>query len=362
MQQGEPQLEEVVAEMPRKITFDAFRWEYDARRDLWVEVPTKITVDVNAPNVGSGGMRHCFVVEQQFPDGSMSPYAAKFFKNIPEIGDVYERHYFDEAMSQCLCEVAAAHFNMCRPRGCDVISFLSCNVVRISRENIDPDVLVRSPFFSYSLRDTRDIVFGMEAFYNGGNFTKYNSNYGEVYEEGTFGTRITPQQLERHQRLFLVAEAFSHFTWAWSNGKILVCDLQGINDLFTDPQILTSDDEGFGMGNMGREGIKRWKAAHECNDICRAMHLPQVVVDAEPPLDAADRDRPSFDDIRSALFAHTAMQQESVSTPRPTMPGWFASMAEAVDVRCTDHVLDFMDPQDMTEHQQVALAIKRSLQ
>jgi hypothetical protein len=36
-------------------------------------------------------------------------------------------------------------------------------------------------------------------------------------------------------------QAFSHFTWEASGHKLLVCDLQGVGDLWTDPQIHTHD-------------------------------------------------------------------------------------------------------------------------
>lgn len=38
---------------------------------------------------------------------------------------------------------------------------------------------------------------------------------------------------------------------------MLVCDLQGVNDFFTDPQIHSEDGKGLGLGNMGLEGIDK---------------------------------------------------------------------------------------------------------
>ena len=53
-----------------------------------------------------------------------------------------------------------------------------------------------------------------------GQYTKYTNNYGFVSAEG----RLTPQ-------------AFSHWTWCASAGQHLVCDIQGVGDMYTDPQI-----------------------------------------------------------------------------------------------------------------------------
>jgi len=35
--------------------------------------------------------------------------------------------------------------------------------------------------------------------------------------------------------------AFSHWTWEHSRGRDIVVDIQGVGDLYTDPQIHTAD-------------------------------------------------------------------------------------------------------------------------
>ena len=57
-----------------------------------------------------------------------------------------------------------------------------------------------------------------------GNYVKYNSNSGFVLGDDTH--RQTPQ-------------AFSHFTFERSGHEIMVVDIQGVGDLYTDPQIHT---------------------------------------------------------------------------------------------------------------------------
>jgi len=54
----------------------------------------------------------------------------------------------------------------------------------------------------------------------------------------------------------VVANAFSHFTYAKSDGKILICDIQGVGETYTDPQIHTLSGKGFGVGNLGYTGIR----------------------------------------------------------------------------------------------------------
>ena len=72
------------------------------------------------------------------------------------------------------------------------------------------------------------------------------------------------------------SQAFSHFTWEESKHKVLVCDLQGVGDLWTDPQIHSADGRGYGKGNMGMKGIHAFLQNHRCNAICTALKLPVV--------------------------------------------------------------------------------------
>jgi len=41
-------------------------------------------------------------------------------------------------------------------------------------------------------------------------------------------------------------QAFSHFTYVASNGEHLVTDIQGVGDMYTDPQVLRGEQEKGG--------------------------------------------------------------------------------------------------------------------
>eukprot|EP00743_Colponemidia_sp_Colp-15_P017335 GILK01021403.1.p1 GENE.GILK01021403.1~~GILK01021403.1.p1 ORF type:complete len:221 (-),score=20.29 GILK01021403.1:104-766(-) len=114
-----------------------------------------------------------------------------------------------------------------------------------------------------------------------GTFTKYNNNFGEVYDTSS-DKNATASVNARHAETLLTAEAFSHFTLHESGGSMLVCDLQGVNDLFTDPQIHTEEGKGLGMGNMGAEGIAKWVIKHKCNVICRQIGLRSLIPSRDP--------------------------------------------------------------------------------
>ena len=257
------------------VTFPSKKYVYDLRSQAFKEYDTMIRVDLRKKQFNSGGMRVCFEVEEVEEDGSGLANIAKFFKK--NIDRVVEVDYMNEAMAQCMCEDFANNFNKHdTPRK---VSFLACHVVRILKEHV-PRELLRYPVFSFRTEDTDEIVFVMEHKLNG-YFTKYNSNYGEVYEKAT--GNATESVNIRHRRVLDTAEAFSHFTLQETDGSMLVCDIQGVEDLFTDPQIHTEEGKGLGMGNMGEDGIAKWVVKHQCNDICRRIGLRPLIESRAPP-------------------------------------------------------------------------------
>ena len=72
-----------------------------------------------------------------------------------------------------------------------------------------------------------------------GEYLKHNTNAGWVEAEHH---RNTPQ-------------VFSHYTFAASCGRAMIVDIQGVDDLYTDPQFHTYDMQGYGgEGNLGPKG------------------------------------------------------------------------------------------------------------
>jgi elongation factor 2 kinase len=95
-----------------------------------------------------------------------------------------------------------------------------------------------------------------------GEYIKFNTNGGFI---DSAHWRNTPH-------------AFSHFSFEKSNRQLIVVDVQGVGDVFTDPQIHTSerkDIKQFGSGNLGLKGIALFLYTHRCNPICKHYNLPE---------------------------------------------------------------------------------------
>ena len=86
------------------------------------------------------------------------------------------------------------------------------------------------------------------------NYTKFNSNSGW------------------HDEKTKEMAAFTHYTYALSDGQLIVCDLQGVKReggkfILTDPAVC-SVSRGYGSTDIGEQGICSFFANHVCNDIC----------------------------------------------------------------------------------------------
>ncbi|ETO18248.1 myosin heavy chain kinase [Reticulomyxa filosa] len=129
--------------------------------------------------------------------------------------------YFNDVRTQCEAQRFANEYNGYDPP--KKIAFLASSVILLADDTLD----VRDRF--YCVED-----------YLHGSYIKHLDNHG-----GDEQLRNTPA-------------AFAHFTYEASNNRLLVCDIQGVGDLYTDPQIHTFDGRGFGKGNLGIDGMVRF--------------------------------------------------------------------------------------------------------
>ena len=133
-----------------------------------------------------------------------------------------------------------------------------------------------------------------------GTFRKYNNNVGAVCAiapedagevraraaaasaaaaaasaTGLLAPSIPPSLLDNWDPQS-TAQAFSHYTFSQSHSQLLICDIQGVANRFTDPQIHTLSGKGFGLGNLGQTGIRAFLLRHTCTEMCRACGLSPV--------------------------------------------------------------------------------------
>eukprot|EP01083_Nonionella_stella_P030595 83858_1 len=87
-----------------------------------------------------------------------------------------------------------------------------------------------------------------------GDFKKWNSNSGYVKSRSA------------------TIQAFCHWTYHYSNRKLIMCDAQGVKTKYryriTDPCICSRRSGSYGAADCGIQGIHSFFANHQCNEYC----------------------------------------------------------------------------------------------
>ncbi|KAL3900074.1 MAG: hypothetical protein SGCHY_001602 [Lobulomycetales sp.] len=191
-----------------------------------------------------GAMRECYRLKKipqvpgethlHAPDWTKaSCYVAKcFLKESPESKEIQ----FKECEMQVLAKSVAAAYNTTVDHCPRKIDFLSCFIIEFPAREGSP-------------------TFSVERFIEG-EYVKHNTNSGFVDEKFC---RLTPQ-------------CFSHFSYVQSQGESMIVDIQGVNDLYTDPQIHTRAHK-FGDGDLGVRGMALFLDTHKCNNLCKLYGL-----------------------------------------------------------------------------------------
>ena len=197
------------------------------------------TVLINPVAFGRGAMRSAYLLNDSKMPGK-DRVAKIYYVNGGEENETDEAVQRD-AYTQAVTKALAMAFSI-DDRHNNVVDCLTTCYYELDEELEMDGVPVK--FFSSEPKMT-------------GSYQKYNNNGGYVAQPGLTGSAAASLD---------VAQAFSHFTYQYTHGKLLVCDIQGHNDIYTDPQIHSlsrtggqikeSDKLVYGKGDASKMGKK----------------------------------------------------------------------------------------------------------
>jgi hypothetical protein len=102
------------------------------------------------------------------------------------------------------------------------------------------------------------------------------SHKNETYLANETGLRIQQAELQQYDATKDVVEAFMHFTYQFTNKRLIAYDLRAIEIhekeiLLTEPIVFSVDTKRYGASNLGEYGINYFMSNHQCNSNCRSF-------------------------------------------------------------------------------------------
>lgn len=228
-----PDFNRLMAERAEKLSFDVDTLE-------WNSSSTRVKLDL-VP-FATGQLRNAYYLQDlgEVSSSNTPPrlLVAKFSQRQSDPGS-----YLSDVEMQAVCAHYAALYN----------------------EHEPPLKVYYARSWLLKLRDRNDLVCSVEEYLQG-SYVKYSNNNGYVGKETS-----TTEERERN-----TPQSFSHFSFVASDYRLMIVDIQGVNDQYTDPQIHSADGRGFGAGNLGTFGMEKFLESHRCNEVCRWLGLQSI--------------------------------------------------------------------------------------
>ncbi|CAM9501794.1 unnamed protein product, partial [Ectocarpus fasciculatus] len=219
-------------------------------------------------------------------------YVAKRYKADAETGsEVNREHYFEDIQLQYEASKWADVYNAEDPP--KKIKVIQCYVIEFFERPGSP-------------------VFGCERFVDGhdkhgAGFVKHNSNSGFVED---MEARMTPQ-------------TFSAHSFYRSSGTRMVVDVQGVGDLYTDPQVHSIDCR-FGDGDLGHRGMALFFGTFYRSSLCEFFKLPVFVLSEKQRARLKPPKTEAVQDAGGYLEAHEAQSMKQQENRLNRRKAWLA--------------------------------------
>jgi len=217
-----------------------------------------IRFKISSAMIGTGTFAKCYALHA----GEDPGYVAK----IPRIAVSKPEELLSEIEATLLAKYFADKFNNFLKLAEKRMQTSKGQVEKIKKIQVLPLLIVENN----TRKSGRPKVFLAQKLLEG-TYLKFNNNYGWKRAEQNVSN--------------LLAQAFSHFTYEFSMGLMMVTDIQGIETgeeekkessglMLTDPAIHSYVlKEHFGKTNHGKLGMMRFFKTHDCNNYCKMLCL-----------------------------------------------------------------------------------------